>query len=53
MTSPPHTTGFFVLVVAVVLALIETFSVDSRDLTMLIWSLLVLGAVIALAPRGP
>lgn len=53
MTTPPPTTGYFILLVAVILALFDSFVQDARDLSMLIWSLLVLGAVITLAPRDP
>lgn len=53
MPTPPQATGFFVILVAVVLAVIETFADHGRDLSMLIWALLVLGSAIVLAPRTP
>lgn len=49
--NPPRSTGYFVLGIGTVLALVQAFSQSTRDLDMLIWSLLVLGAVVVLAAR--
>ena len=49
MNPPPQSTGYLVIALATVLATIESFSISAHDLTMLIWSLLVLGSVVVLS----
>jgi hypothetical protein len=49
--NPPKSSGYFVLGIGGVLSLIQAISQSTRNLDMVIWSLLVLGAVVVLTAR--